>query len=461
MQMQNIGGHENDPFFRYRMPTIVTKVEGSGKMIKTFISNLDLLAVSLKRTPDAILKYLGYACNVATNTGRGYISGNQPVSVLSRHLKSYVETFVLCANCLLPEASLIVSKKGLSLRCGSCGHSAPVNVNANDSAGYKLQEFLVKNPPASSKSSKSDKKRDRQERQSRAERTSSKKDATAPDDDQSASCTQPELSSTPSTSVSTCTTPLTTPTTTATTVCPTTVSASTVLTTPTSATSTTTSAVSSPPAASDDVTMGGLLATATASGKMAASELMEATLQEAADEADAAAVVDDDGGEQEETIDSVAAQFASFIASHENVEDITAQLRTLQIVHGYDAETRLAVLIKALLNANALSQLQTPRVLQTLQQFFKTAASQLTLLHCLASLTGTFPQLLQNVPSLLNALYNNDLLEEEVVVEWYEKNPASKLCSSAVVDAFHKAAKPFVEWLNKAEEEDDEDEDDD
>jgi len=145
-QFSNIGGHQDDPFFRYKMPNITTKVEGSGKMIKTFVSNLDILASSLKRQPDVILKYLGYARNVNVNLNKGYISGSHSIADLTRHLHAFISNFVLCAQCGYPEALLsVTSKKQLVHNCNACGHHAQLNIGAGDVAGQKLAEFIIKN----------------------------------------------------------------------------------------------------------------------------------------------------------------------------------------------------------------------------------------------------------------------------------------------------------------------------
>lgn len=64
-QMINIGGSE-DPEYRYKMPRITTKVEGSGNGIKTVLPNLPEVADALKRPAVFPLKYCGIELGALT-----------------------------------------------------------------------------------------------------------------------------------------------------------------------------------------------------------------------------------------------------------------------------------------------------------------------------------------------------------------------------------------------------------
>jgi translation initiation factor 5 len=58
---------------------------------------------------------------------------------------------------------------------------------------------------------------------------------------------------------------------------------------------------------------------------------------------------------------------------------------------------------------------------------------------------------LKEVPVVLKALYDGDILEEESIVQWYNAAVAAGRNTQVV-----KNAKPFVEWLQSAESEEDE-----
>ncbi|CAD6210800.1 unnamed protein product [Miscanthus lutarioriparius] len=63
------------------------------------------------------------------------------------------------------------------------------------------------------------------------------------------------------------------------------------------------------------------------------------------------------------------------------------------------------------------------------------------------------PEALKEVPVVLKALYDGDILEEETIVDWYNAAVAAGKDSQAV-----KNAKLFVEWLQSAESEEEDDE---
>ena len=56
-------------------------------------------------------------------------------------------------------------------------------------------------------------------------------------------------------------------------------------------------------------------------------------------------------------------------------------------------------------------------------------------------------------------MYEVDLVDEDCVLRWH-RNSAKAALSDAQLE-IRKRVKPFIEWLEKAEEETDEDEDDD
>ncbi|KAJ2486267.1 eukaryotic translation initiation factor 5, partial [Coemansia sp. RSA 2052] len=66
--------------------------------------------------------------------------------------------------------------------------------------------------------------------------------------------------------------------------------------------------------------------------------------------------------------------------------------------------------------------------------------------------------MLAKTPAIFKALFDEEIVEEEAFLEWAKK-PSKKYVDKDVAKKIHKAAEPFIQWLEEAEEEDDEDDD--
>jgi len=68
--------------------------------------------------------------------------------------------------------------------------------------------------------------------------------------------------------------------------------------------------------------------------------------------------------------------------------------------------------------------------------------------------------LLPKVPLILKALYDEDIVEEEVLIEWDSKI-SKRYVSKEFSTEIHAKASPFIKWLKEAEEESSEEEEED
>ncbi len=141
----NIAGGD-DQFNRYKMPSVVGKVEGRGNGIKTRIVNCYEVARALHRPPGYVCKFFG--CELGAQTkindeaGIYIVNGNFNQAVLSATLQEFIKLFVLCGNCKLPETDLKLKKNGdIKQACNACGAETMCDMT------HKLCTYIINNPP--------------------------------------------------------------------------------------------------------------------------------------------------------------------------------------------------------------------------------------------------------------------------------------------------------------------------
>lgn len=142
MSFVNICRDNTDPFYRYKMPTLQSKVEGRGNGIKTAVLNLPDVSRALGRPPTYALKYFGIELGAQTNEGRFLVNGSHDASELQDCLDGFINKFVLCGNCKNPETEIqIKHKDNVQRKCKACGHVTVVD------PVHKLTSYILKNPP--------------------------------------------------------------------------------------------------------------------------------------------------------------------------------------------------------------------------------------------------------------------------------------------------------------------------
>ncbi|KAF9037679.1 domain found in IF2B/IF5-domain-containing protein [Panaeolus papilionaceus] len=152
----NIRRDVDDKFYRYRMPLLTTKIEGKGNGIKTVIPNMSDVARALSRPPTYTTKFFG--CELGAQTtfdeknDRYIVNGAHNADRLRELLDVFIDKFVLCKSCKNPETELVIIKQGrtedIIRDCKACGERTGVDMR------HKLTTFIVKNPPVKIKKGK-------------------------------------------------------------------------------------------------------------------------------------------------------------------------------------------------------------------------------------------------------------------------------------------------------------------
>jgi translation initiation factor 5 len=396
----NICRENTDPFYRYKMPAIQSKTEGRGNGIKTAVMNTAEVARALGRPPAYIIKYFGFELGAQTSinegTDRYLVNGVHDAPKLQDTLDGFINKFVLCGSCKNPETDIVITKDGNLIRdCKACGQRTDIDPR------HKLASYILKNPPESAKGG-----------------SKKKKAATA----------------------------------------------------------------------SANVVGGGISISDIASGKKKESADAEEDADsdddaltrkinaEASHLPDAQPIADDDWAVDvsEEAVrkraqelenlnlndqQSAFDQFGEWLLEAEDKEDLPSDVEIykkavdLEIV---DDEKTVQVLAQALFDEDIVEQIDQHQGL--LSKLLETPKHEKALLGGLERFLGLdHPDLLPLISKILLKLYESDLVSEEVIKDWGSK-VSKKYVSKEISKKVKKAAKPFVKWLEEAEEEESDEE---
>ncbi|KAK4190042.1 putative eukaryotic translation initiation factor 5 protein [Podospora australis] len=163
MALVNVRRDVSDPFYRYKMERIQTKIEGKGNGIKTVVVNLSSVAQSLARPGSYLIKYFGFELGAQTNIDppddRWIINGAHESSKLQELLDGFISKFVLCKKCKNPETDVHIKDGHITLDCKACGQRTDVDLR------LKLSGFILKNVPKKTKKDKAERKAARKAKQ--------------------------------------------------------------------------------------------------------------------------------------------------------------------------------------------------------------------------------------------------------------------------------------------------------
>lgn len=149
-------------------------------------------------------------------------------------------------------------------------------------------------------------------------------------------------------------------------------------------------------------------------------------------------------------------EFADFITQQQGElsdEDIISKVDELCVRE----DKAITVLVQLLLNENVVKENQIQERASLFKHFSTSEKCQKGLLGGIERLVVvSFPQLLPAVSLILKALYDHDLVDEEVFLAWDEK-ASKKYVDKKEAKKVREKAAPFINWLREAEEEEEDD----
>ncbi|UJR26658.1 hypothetical protein I4U23_007975 [Adineta vaga] len=146
MALVNIVGPKTDPFYCYKMPKLQIKIEHIGNDVRTVLMNVNTIGKTLRRSPVYITKFFCYELDVpiSKETQQNYyaIQGVHTSEVLEDLMDKFIEKFLACVRCGIPEAKLVLCKRDdieLEKVCFACGYQGSENMKI-----HKLTSFIIK-----------------------------------------------------------------------------------------------------------------------------------------------------------------------------------------------------------------------------------------------------------------------------------------------------------------------------
>lgn len=131
---------KDDQYYRYKMPALQTKVEGSGNGIKTVLPNIHDICLIINRPEEVLMKFfqskLGAQRTVSTKDDKFLLMGAHPADRMQETLYDFIRRFVLCKHCRNPETVIQLDegkkKASISMVCGACGKRSTFHEHRTD-----------------------------------------------------------------------------------------------------------------------------------------------------------------------------------------------------------------------------------------------------------------------------------------------------------------------------------------
>ncbi|XP_004300421.1 PREDICTED: probable eukaryotic translation initiation factor 5-1 [Fragaria vesca subsp. vesca] len=434
MALQNIGAsNRDDAFYRYKMPRMITKIEGRGNGIKTNVVNMVEIAKALARPASYTTKYFGCELGAQSKfdekTGTSHVNGAHDTAKLAGLLENFIKKYVQCYGCGNPETEIIITKtQMLNLKCAACGFVSDVDMRD------KLTTFILKNPPEQKKSAKEKKALRRADKEQLKEgqiadeeqkklkkeaakkkgtsgsKVSSKKRTSGSDEDHSPTRSQGD---------------------------------------------------GMDQAADDDDDVQWQTDTSIEAAKKRIEEQLSAvtadmvmlnTTEEKkksppkSPEREKKAEAKSENG-----VDDVHGKLVDEIKQSLKAGSSASQLKTLFGTLCGTPQEKMDALLEALFEGVGKGfAKEVNKKIKYISEATKAEGSQLVLLRGFESFCGKAnPDATKEVALVLKSLYDEDVLEEEYIMKWYQEGLSGKAKSSPI----WKNIKPFIEWLQSAESE--------
>jgi len=356
------------------------------------------IAKALDRPPSYPTKYFGCELGAQTTidhkTDKYIVNGSHTADKMQDILDGFIQKFVLCPKCENPETTLTVHKQSISQRCMACGERGLLKIV------HRLTQFIYKNPPNSNLTENGAGRKDAKKNKGKK---GNKKDSDSEDEKGSNNDS--------------------------------------IIAQNYQDADRNGDQDSPPPVAEDSDD----------------EEWAEET-QETAEIEPQLSSMTLSSNTSERSHEEKLEMFYNFVENKKQGGNIASEHKELYgEAEKLDiVDKAVSVLTEVLLGENILRELPAYRNI-FLRFCHKNPKSQKKLLQCLEMLICKryADSLLPRTAHILKGLYDLDIVEEAVLIEWHEKVEKSsrKRLGAEMFQEIHNKAAPFIKWLKEAEEE--------
>lgn len=394
---------KNDRSYRYKMPALQTKIEGRGNGIKTVIVNIVDVSKALHINPEYTTKFFGIEYGAMSSydkkTDKAVINGAFQASEMQKTLEGFISNFILCPNCKLPEIRMTV-KSSIKIDCAACPFNGPLPTT------HKLASFIIKNPPVREKKkgahTEEDKEAQLEMQQEEDEKEELKKERRVKRQKGAKGKDDEE----------------------------------------------------------DVEWFTDVSEEAVRKRKEEEFALQLASMENMKKFDNILEAAGDKLNDKKSNAPTILKIFLA--AKERTVDEIVGELRRLQLARDFDEPNKLKVFLEGAIDVSDPKKVTDEFVKQAkvLKAMCSDAQKSLVLIYVLEDFFGVMnPKLLPRIPLVFQQLYEHEVLEEDVIKQWYSSPPeANWLVQKEVGAAVRLRSKAFVDWLDQGDEEEEDDE---
>lgn len=120
----------NDIFYRYKMEKVNIMNKGNGNGLYTIINNLENIAKTINTPEEILYKYIATSVGSNYNDKKKSINGSHTQDKIQESIYNYINDFVICSNCSIPEIIFVLNNNILESKCSACGNINKIKIKS-------------------------------------------------------------------------------------------------------------------------------------------------------------------------------------------------------------------------------------------------------------------------------------------------------------------------------------------